>query len=556
MAFDAPVKDGWDRFTLPASTRRRISGLTERINSEGESDGSSGYQKKNPPRQMLRGGRGQGGLDAKGMEEDRPKVSTKGGGAGVVELTRTREQRRALSLAQLSISSDTIAFPPSHVPSMMGDKGHGVKRGRINHFAIRSPMSSRGRNKSSSGATGDAPSLGLDPGDGPASRSSNSQQVGIGTTSGWHLPHELDPTAATTSLESNPGNVGARWGSISKISGASRSTLDHFQDPLSENRDAPGGSSPATVGSPSRISVIMLGVFEGMSKDHPLHPPPPAASSSVAAANIRLGFDRAQPARTDDISTTAAAGRTPGGFPFGGALCDSTSDISASSHAGGGGYRQHEPPIDQSGVVVAAGGLELQASGTSQRRSGGGGLVGVSVNAPSSSATKTPLREGSKGFAKTGDDAAAAAAAPGHPGVVARDNGKNNSCGGGGRPFPLLSRMPGAGVREDESFPSVGGWDADGTSSISTTDTRSTFRTPVARPHGEANRCGNEDECAGGEGRQRCQVVSPGVWSLGERTPRERINSGGLPRSSSNSLRGWTAGRTAPVQVATRDGIE
>lgn len=257
---DVPLEDSWDQFVVPLATRRRISGHTPFGNLLGAPRASGGAA----PRKV-----GGGGLRAR---HDK---------AGV-ESSRARE-RRALSLSQLSISSKTIPFPRGHVPSVMGDKGYGKKRGRINHFAVRTPPpSSSGDDDNNSSQHDHVNSMasGIDAGENPAAAGSPDDAQGVHTkASGWSLPHELDPTSKVTDPEKHREGSNRGWAncSINTAAGASRaSTCD-------------------TINSPSRIAAIMLGVIPRISSDHPLHPPPPAAAVAATGRYHPREIRRALP---------------------------------------------------------------------------------------------------------------------------------------------------------------------------------------------------------------------------------------------------------------------
>lgn len=178
--------------------------------------------------------------------------------------------RRALSLAQVSISSKTIAFPAEHVPCVMGTKGYGKKRGRINHFAVKTPPTTIASLDKPNGAENSDPSA------------SNPDALDLTAVStpraltmrlGWNLPHELDPTSAVT----NPDRKNRVLGKGGGRRGTTCSTRDQFFLNSSTNVPTMGScvSSSGTINSPSRMSAIMLGVSSGITDDHnPLNPPP------------------------------------------------------------------------------------------------------------------------------------------------------------------------------------------------------------------------------------------------------------------------------------------
>lgn len=179
--------------------------------------------------------------------------------------------KQALSLAQLSISSKTVDFPAGHVPSVMGAKGHGRKRGRINHFAVKTPsaITPPGREPN---LVDRAPAKG----DGDSAAGSEPHSTGLGTSSGWNLPHELDPT----SVETSGGNGTRRHARAAAALGTSSATLNtiHADNSISGGTTdftVSKASSCVTINSPGRISQIVHGVYTGISDDHQLHPPPP-----------------------------------------------------------------------------------------------------------------------------------------------------------------------------------------------------------------------------------------------------------------------------------------
>ena len=117
---------GWDNFAMPGSERQPFLGHTR--------NGS-------PIERQAAGGvvapQGLHGDQSKGCSQTNEIKA----GAKVTAGTR---QRQSLSLAQLRISPEAV-LPQRHVPSVMGDKGYGTKRGRINHFEFPTPPSTPGR---------------------------------------------------------------------------------------------------------------------------------------------------------------------------------------------------------------------------------------------------------------------------------------------------------------------------------------------------------------------------------------------------------------------------
>lgn len=263
----------WDRFVLPISARRRISSHTARGNLLGAPWTSALIP---PPRDSLDAGGGRGAkLRAKYIDAGRAP------GAGS---TRTRA-RRVLSLGHLSISSKTVLFPRGHVPSVMGAKGHGKKRGRINHFAVRTPPPSSSRGGSDDGTGGGRERYagdGVGLSDGPLASSQSGDARGrraLAASGCWSLPHELDPTSTVTS----PGKTGEGSGAANNYSvhttAASRvSTCD-------------------TINSPGRVAAIMLGV----TGTHTALPPPRSSNSDGDGSSTSGGISRLDSASFPDI---------------------------------------------------------------------------------------------------------------------------------------------------------------------------------------------------------------------------------------------------------------
>jgi len=220
-----PMKDGWDHFVVPRSTRKGMSDHNGFGNLLEAPDGEPAA----PPYKSVGEGRGRGGKLRTTYSKMRCG-GVYGGGS-----TRARE-RTALSVAHLSFSSKTVHFPRGHVPSVMGDKGCGKKRGRINHFAVRLPP------PSSSGDDGESTSGGSEGSMASRAGLPVDAQGGLGTTSGWSLPRDLDPISVLTSPGRTRREGTANSNNYSIRTAASRvSTCD-------------------TINSPSRVAAIMLGV--------------------------------------------------------------------------------------------------------------------------------------------------------------------------------------------------------------------------------------------------------------------------------------------------------
>lgn len=318
------LEDNWDRFVLPSSSRERVAGGACTVVDDKLLLGSDGHRLSRPrekanvdvryccgPEPHLQGVDG----DSKGVSYNSTRRSGEDLGGfdrgmfdrrGCHVVKDSMRNRRTLSLTQLSISSKTVAFPAGHVPSMMGAKGHGKKRGRINHFAVKTPPP----------VTHPDSNTTLDPDQKPTTTTSSNHNYydpvesttvgpatprGIGVTSGWNLLRDLDPTSEITSFaggrQEDSGRaraLGIKHGGIDAGGGslyggvraegrwqASCSTLHPvFPCSLTNTRITTSSdglltsraSGCTTIDFPGRVSALV----SRLANDHgPLHPPPP-----------------------------------------------------------------------------------------------------------------------------------------------------------------------------------------------------------------------------------------------------------------------------------------
>lgn len=416
-------EDGWDRFVVPLSAVGTVPGQT------GDGDFIVAPSANGGGRIVL--------PHTTSKESPPCRVSPNKAGTGVLGLgsSRAREQR-ALSLAQLSICSQTVEFAPGHVPCSMGDKGYGKKRGRVNHFAVRTPPSTYR----------DGDSVTSDPDKGDSVGAEDVRSSRIAASPRWPLPHELDPTSATTSLGEG-GSAGGDGSSARRSRGnrgwgASNSALEPFHD---ASTDVLGSraSSCATINSPGRISTIMMGVFSGLSHDYPLHPPPP----SVAGCGGKLYYHAEVNNRSGSSSSTVAPCAFVGNSAGSSAPSCNTSEASSARGVGG---RHCYTKATLSGVI--SGTVRNDRDGVPPHRPGG---VNAGLSATTGHGKTAP------GFTK--DRRAAAirndnntSDSIDHRSAVGRTSSVNGRGGGdgstnGGIPLPLLRGTPGVGVREEES---------------------------------------------------------------------------------------------------------
>lgn len=180
-------------------------------------------------------------------------------------LENRRNNRETLSLAQLDISSKTVDFPANHMPSVMGTKGHGRKRGRINHFAaglLPKEISSSKGDPSENHAAGSSPGSGC-----PTHKPGNISRC--------NLPPALDPISADEGLPYN-GIVESRNSArqTERKSVATSAALAVSRDGANDVT-ASRTSSCGTINSPGRITAIVRRACTDLSTDHALQPPPP-----------------------------------------------------------------------------------------------------------------------------------------------------------------------------------------------------------------------------------------------------------------------------------------
>lgn len=159
-----------------------------------------------------------------------------------------------------------MGFPQGHVPSMMGDRGYGVKRGRINHFEFPTP----GRDSVTTGieeAINCPKGLGYEDGSGDPNPRDVRRQIA----------RPCVQLAATTGLRKGGHNISASCGNTSarKIRASSQSSIESYRDRFQvEGRNLFETESSSMA---ARFSAVIAGVGCGVSEDHPLCPPPPSA---------------------------------------------------------------------------------------------------------------------------------------------------------------------------------------------------------------------------------------------------------------------------------------
>lgn len=477
----AAVQDAWDTFVLPRSAQRRNPEHTKNVRPPGRLDARDN-------------GNGQRNRDGKGPVRVAPST-----------------ERRAMSVAQLSISSATVTFPPGHVPCCMGTKGHGTKRGRVNHFAVRTPPSTAGYEQD---VDCNMNPKGWQNGDGATSDTGPH----MATMSEWSLPCNLGPASRSATLgredacgsitatanrgvegEFQTGRGGDNRSGDSKGRRTSHSTLEAGNRSFMSDAIASRASSCATINSPTRIAAIMRGMYTEMSNEHHLHPPPigrhvqHAGSSEVPPAVVSntAGCFRSP------VSAGLSSGftRDPGDGMCGRHIddCNSNSDINVNINVG----------IDSA----------------------------VNIG----SALPLPLLRGTPGTGVMGD-------VP--PSAV---NGDAHSLVG--------------------SSSSVGGWKEDDYSGTIFSNPRGAddfceqarahcSSVPLVDPGIDgvpsALQGGGQQRTQHGmEQEEMKQCGSPGLWSMGFPTPRRDSIAGDggdvTPRYRNRSaLRGWTVGRAAP----------
>lgn len=596
---DAAAGDSWDRFVLPLPAQR---GMVAHA-GEGSSLGApltSGGGMMSPWRSDVSGSRGRGELagnvtakQADQAEQADHSSKAKGVGRGgrgswhdPARSIGGGGERQALSLAQLSISSKTVAFPPGHVPSVLGARGHGRKRGRINHFAVRTPPStadrgngnSNGNDSGGSGISGEGKSAG-DPNDDSDTGPSETSALQVCATSAWILPHQLDPTSAITDLGVPPcgENASATNRSGKKGGGGTAASRSSFEPPADSpsNPMLSRASSCATINSPSRVSAIMLGMATGISKDHTLHPPPPAAAPYANRCSLRKG----------KRVPVALAHRHNGGadFSFGGSSictsvfsCSDTSDEHSPIRIGFQPYLQEQP----------------STSVTSGYYPSSGQLMRVSPRPPARSGEETAITAGyggtrAGGLLRDGDllescslhalppgrcDGAGGGTGDGPGGTD--DNNSNHL----GLSLPLLRQTPGTGVRDEPyqiaggvateamlgSSASVGGWKNDDDRSISTTNdddpsisTTTGGGESLDEPSHHGRTPGGGEKALAGEDIGRQRQCDPPAWSLGDasttigRTAAASGFSDVTISRGESGLRGWTVGQAVPASHRT-----
>lgn len=184
-------------------------------------------------------------------------------------LRRRALGRRTLSLAKLSISSKTVEFPPGHVPSVLGTRGHGYKRGRINHFAERTPR----------GDSSEARGLGAFPEYDRAMPSARPQSATPATRTTSNA--QDDPRSRDSATEF-PSAVSGH-GSVAEIRGVHQGCVQERNDKIpgsceggdSQGALTSGASSNVTIDSLTQMKAVMEKVRTGLSQDHALCPPSP-----------------------------------------------------------------------------------------------------------------------------------------------------------------------------------------------------------------------------------------------------------------------------------------
>eukprot|EP00903_Cladosiphon_okamuranus_P010460 g9896.t1 len=472
---------GWDRFVIPISARRRISGHLVHGNLLGAPRASGGALIP-PPCNSLGVGVGVGvGRGAR----LRAKIAVHAGAGS----TRTRA-RRILSLGQLSISSKTVPFPRGHVPSVMGAKGHGKKRGRINHFAVRTPPPSSWDE------------------DGPDTSPPPADALGRqGITSGWSLSHELDPTSTVTDPHKHREGSGSSANNCSVHTASRVSTCD-------------------TINSPSRLAAIMLGVT-GV---HTALPPPYGNISDRDGSFTSEGFSRLETASSSDVDTDASAmsdshRRPQPVLPGMGITAGHFTKDDNSSWAGGA-FRRH--PVTGGGAGDGMAVLEGQES------SSGGAWPG-GHEAHNLSGTGGCVVPASGGGVRRGVDEGDGAARPllhRVPGSGVRDE-----------PPPSLVVVPHDGGRSRGRGPTAAA------APLSNGSTMGRWKSDD-----DGGGCSTISSATGGGGggggapRNKCDT--PATWRSDDLADLGGIVSGRSdppPTRSKSALRGWSVDRTVPA---------
>lgn len=485
---DGGAEDSWDDLTMAPTTEEQISRHVLIGNAIGLP--RAGSEMKIPLRkhQNKRGERG--GVRATVPKHVPMSLAKRAGGIGASEWSSTAQERPVVSLTHLSISSKTVAFPPGHVPCFMGTKGHGKKRGRINHFAVRTPPSTPGGEEDTGIAEG-LYGLGCNDGSDSGPRGTHHQ---IAKGSGWNLPHELDPTSALISrMNDGGGRRTTAQGGGNRRRGMSRFTQGNSRD-FSTGALGSRPPSSAATNSSGRLSAIMLGAFTGVAKDHAFHPPPPAATS---CSHQFCGRSREKHPLGHD---SGAPGHTSGGRRFGGVSCDDKSGVSSPLQSGL--RHHHQPPtvpdvLDHLVHGDSAGILPYRTLESGN----GGGDIGNDSAVPLSTLRpyhRTELR-----------DAA----------------------------FPAV----GSGMKAIESSSSVGGWNEDDRtiSSASAVGDILVGVSPRIQTVGDRNEAGVA--AAGDEGLKRQD--SPVLWSVSSPTLRTETtpgDAGGARSRGKSAVRGWT----------------
>lgn len=408
------TEDCWDQFVVPLSARRRISGHTAyggNLFGAPRATGGGGVVAFPPQRN---GGGERGSL---GVKNENFKSFLPG------ESTRTRE-RRALSLSQLSISSKTVAFPRGHVPSVMGAKGHGKKRGRINHFAMPTPPSFSGEDDDDDSKANCLRDHG---GTSTVAHGLNS------ITSGWSLPHELDPTSTVTSLV----------GTTTKKRETSRTANNNNNNCSIQTASASRVSTCDTINSPSRVAAIMMGVASGV---HKALPPPCINSSDGVGGPLKYsgffsprGSDISPAAYSSDVDASICSLGNSSGRGVGGCARQARQQtlLPAGKSSSGGCFA--DGGVWPGGVLPQ----RLTESGSGAMVMSGGGHSSTSGVAAGHDRT---YFSGIDGYAF-----------PPAVGVGGNDTGGGDGGGGCNRrnntavdhALPLLHRVPRTGARDD-----------------------------------------------------------------------------------------------------------
>lgn len=430
------------------------------------------------------------------------------------------------------------------MPSVMGAKGHGEKRGRINHFAVRTPPPIHwGEDDSETGGGGGGGRRryvrdGTDSFEGPDASlpSADAQGSRQGLTSGWSLPHELDPTSSVTGGSSGGG--ANNW----SIRTASRvSTCD-------------------TINSPSRVAAIMLGVT-GV---HTALPPPHINTSDGGDSSTSGGFsslETASPSSPPDVDADGPSAADSHRRPqptlpgTGGGAPEDTSWV--------GNVFQHNPGVvGGGGSGVAA--LEADFSSIDggcvfPSTAGDGGRGGVTEG----SGTARPLLQRAPGSGVRDEP-------PPSLVVVPADGGNHSGGHGGAAAAPLSNGSTVGRWRSDDDggcstvSSTAGGWDGgnrakDGSAETSSAGKNNQEPSPtgfalVGRrpddPDGRGAFAAETGEAPPRGGACRKECDTPATWGSDDLAGLAGIVSGGSdppPTRSKSALRGWSVERTVPA---------